>query len=62
MKERFISVSYTHLGAETVALLSKPETYFISSSAVRELIEFRADISDYVPKEVADMINGGNAK
>ena len=49
-------------GAETVALLSKPETYFISSSAVRDLIEFRADISDYVPKEVADMINGGNAK
>ncbi|MBC5647241.1 pantetheine-phosphate adenylyltransferase [Christensenella tenuis] len=49
-------------GAETVALLSKPETYFISSSAVRELIEFRADISDYVPKEVADMINGGIAK
>ncbi|WP_066683302.1 pantetheine-phosphate adenylyltransferase [Christensenella intestinihominis] len=49
-------------GAETVALLSKPETYFISSSAVRELIEFHADISDYVPKEAADMINGGNAK
>ena len=49
-------------GAETVALLSKPETYFISSSAVREVIEFRADISDYVTKEVADMINGGNAK
>lgn len=49
-------------GVETVALLSKPETYFISSSAVRELIEFRADISDYVPKEAADMINGGNAK
>lgn len=49
-------------GVETVALLSKPETYFISSSAVRELIEFHADISDYVPKEAADMINGGNAK
>lgn len=49
-------------GVETVALLSKPETYFISSSAVRELIEFHADISDYVPVEVADMINGGNAE
>lgn len=49
-------------GAETVALLSKPETYFISSSAVRELIEFHADISEYVPAEVSDMINGGNAK
>ena len=46
-------------GAETVALLAKPETYFISSSAVRELIEFHADISGYVPREVADMINGG---
>ncbi|MEG2188878.1 MAG: pantetheine-phosphate adenylyltransferase [Christensenella sp.] len=49
-------------GVETIALLSKPETYFISASAVRELIEFDADISDYVPKEVADMINGGHAK
>lgn len=49
-------------GVETVALLSKPETYFISSSAVRELIEFNADISEYVPKPAADMINGGNAK
>lgn len=49
-------------GVETVTLLSKPETYYISSSAVRELIEFHADISDYVPIEVSDMINGGNAK
>lgn len=49
-------------GVETVALLSKPETYFISSSAVRELIEFHADISNYVPKEALDMINGGYIK
>ena len=46
-------------GVETLALLSKPETYFISSTAVRELVEFHADISAYVPREVSDMINGG---
>ncbi len=49
-------------GAETIALLSKPETYFISSTAVRELIEFHADISDYVPQAVSKMINGGQTK
>ena len=46
-------------GVETLALLSKPETYVISSTAVRELVEFHADISAYVPREVSDMINGG---
>ena len=49
-------------GAETIALLSRPETYFISSSAVRELIAFHADVSDYVPKEVALMINRGETE
>ena len=46
-------------GTETLALLSKPETHFISSSAIKELIAFGADFSEYVPKEILGMIDKG---
>lgn len=39
-------------GIETIILVSEPELSSISSSVVRELIKFRADISAFVPKEV----------
>ncbi|MEA4852739.1 MAG: pantetheine-phosphate adenylyltransferase [Christensenella sp.] len=46
-------------GTETFALFSRPEMSFVSSTIVRELITFHADISEYVPDEVVTMINGG---
>ncbi|MBJ8325739.1 pantetheine-phosphate adenylyltransferase [Streptococcus pacificus] len=39
---------------ETVYLLSKPELQFISSSRVRELLHFKQDISQFVPKSVIE--------
>lgn len=37
---------------ETIFLLSQPEHRFLSSSRVRELLHFGADISSYVPQSV----------
>ena len=39
-------------GIETVLLASKPELCHISSSAVRDLISFKADVSDYVSEKI----------
>ena len=36
---------------QTVLLASKPEHSFISSSAVRELISHKCDLSDFVPEK-----------
>ncbi|MEF9988946.1 MAG: pantetheine-phosphate adenylyltransferase [Christensenellaceae bacterium] len=44
---------------ETIALLSRPQTHFISSTAVRELLRFGADITEYVPHTILEIINGG---
>lgn len=38
--------------ADTVFLASAPEYSYISSSAVRELLRYQADISGYVPETV----------
>jgi len=37
-------------GVETVLLYTRPELECVSSSAVRELIYFNKDISEYIPK------------
>lgn len=37
--------------ADTVFLATSPEYSYVSSSAVKELIRYNADISDFVPKE-----------
>jgi len=37
---------------KTVFLMAKPEHSFISSSAVRELVSLKSDISDFVPENV----------
>mgnify|MGYP003359147014 FL=1 len=39
---------------ETVYLHSRPEHVYISSSAVRELLKFGQDISEYVPNAVLE--------
>ena len=39
---------------ETVYLHSRPEHIYISSSAVRELLKFGQDISEYVPNAVLE--------
>ena len=38
--------------ADTIFLASAPEYSYISSSAVRELLRYQADISGYVPETV----------
>ena len=38
--------------ADTVFLATAPEYSYISSSAVRELLRYQADISEYVPETV----------
>ncbi|MEE3392482.1 MAG: pantetheine-phosphate adenylyltransferase [Lachnospiraceae bacterium] len=43
--------------ADTVFYVTRPEYSYISSSAVRELASYGADISDYVPGPVAEYIN-----
>lgn len=43
-------------GLETIFLPSRPELTAVRSSAVRELAAYNADISQFVPKEVAAAI------
>ncbi len=42
--------------ADTVFLVSRPEHSFISSSAVKELYRYDADITPYVPEEVINYL------
>ena len=42
---------------ETIYLHSRPEHVHISSSAVRELLKFGQDISEYVPNAVLEELN-----
>ncbi len=43
--------------ADTVFLATSPEYSYVSSSAVKELIRYNADISDFVPKEALKYLN-----
>ena len=40
--------------------MTAPEYSFVSSSAVKELIRYKADISPYVPQMVINYIEGRN--
>ena len=42
---------------ETIYLHSRPEHIYISSSAVRELLKFGQDVSEYVPNAVLEELN-----
>ncbi len=46
-------------GVETLALFTRPEYSGISSSFVRELLQFGADPSQFVPKEIIDDLLDG---
>lgn len=48
-------------GVETFVLLSRPHMQYVSSSIVRELIQYGADISEYVPGEILELVRGGIA-
>lgn len=41
---------------ETILLFPSLKNQFISSSAIKELVEFKVDISPYVPKELVAII------
>lgn len=43
--------------ADTIFLATSPEYSYVSSSAVKELIRYNADISDFVPKEALKYLN-----
>jgi pantetheine-phosphate adenylyltransferase len=47
---------------ETVYLLAKPELQFLSSSAIKELINYKADIRSYVPAAVLQELEKINGK
>ncbi len=57
-EQQLAAVNFNLAEAETVVLLSKPEMQYVSSSVVRELISYSADVSRYVPKEAMDIISG----
>ena len=55
--ERDVAVANAQLGnLETLFLLSSPEVAHISSSVVRELIAFSADLTGFVPECVKEFI------
>ena len=41
---------------KTIFLMAKPEHSFVSSSAVRELVNLKSDISDFVPINVKEYL------
>lgn len=41
---------------ETILLLPSTKTQFVSSSAIKELVNFNCDISNYVPEVLVDKI------
>lgn len=41
---------------ETMLMMPTKKHIFVSSSAIKELVSFDADISNYVPKEIKEMI------
>ena len=43
-------------GAETVFLITQPETMFISSSVVKQVAQFGGDLTNFVPGKVKDII------
>lgn len=43
--------------ADTIFLATSPEYSYVSSSAVKELIRYNADISDFVPEEALKYLN-----
>lgn len=49
-------VNYCKLGVDTVFLISDPKMSFISSSSVRELLEFGSDVKGLVPEIILDIL------
>ena len=41
---------------ETILMLPSSKNQFVSSSAIKELVTFNCDISQYVPSEIKDII------
>ena len=41
---------------ETILMLPSSKNQFVSSSAIKELVTFDCDISNYVPKEIEELI------
>ena len=44
------------LGVETVFLIADPALSYVSSSSVRELLEFGADVKGLVPENILDLL------
>lgn len=48
--------SHMNPDVETVFLMTSPKWFYVSSSRLRELVQFGADIDDFVPKLVAERL------
>ena len=60
-----VNAGLFNYNTETVFLMTDPKYSYISSSAVRELVSFGADVSKYVPENIVNHIKAkmiGEAK
>ena len=44
------------LGVETIFIISEPGLSYVSSSSVREMLAFGADVKGFVPDEILDLL------
>ena len=49
-------INYCKLGVETIFIISEPGLSYVSSSSVREMLAFGADVKGFVPDEILDLL------
>ena len=49
-------INYCKLGVETIFIISEPGLSYVSSSSVREMLAFGADVKGFVPDEILDVL------
>ena len=49
-------INYCKLEVETIFIISEPGLSYVSSSSVREMLAFGADVKGFVPDEILDLL------
>ena len=49
-------INYCKLGVETLFIISEPGLSYVSSSSVREMLYFGADVKGFVPDEILELL------
>ncbi len=49
-------INYRKLGVDTVFMVSDPELSYLSSSSIKEMLEFGVDVKGSVPDEILDLL------